>query len=112
MTDHSAVFKRHILKPFFMVSLINVCAGFNKSAVQSVVGQWKQVAVNAYCTHEAIQNSHGHLQTVMEMPKVDATEDFHSNNTFVATILPKAKESYTPAPGRLLEIRYYYCKWR
>jgi hypothetical protein len=67
-------------------------ACINKSAAQSVVGKWKQVSVKRYWTPEAVQNSHGHLQAVMEMPKVDAIEELNADNTFVETITSEGKK--------------------
>jgi hypothetical protein len=92
MLNNTAITKKNILRPFLLVFLLTLCAGFNQSAAQSVVGQWKQVSVKAYCTPEAVKNSQGHLQAIMEMPKVDATEDFHSDNTFVETINSEGKK--------------------
>ena len=39
-----------------------------------------------YCTADAVKNSHGHLQEVMDMPKVDAVDEFKSDHTLVETI--------------------------
>ena len=91
MLIHTAIIKKNILKTVFLFFLFNLFAGIIKTFAQSVVGQWKQVSVKAYCTPEAIQHSHGHLQAVMEMPKVDATEEFHSDNSFVETIHSEGK---------------------
>lgn len=92
MLNHTAIIKKNIFKSFFLIFMFTLCVGFNQSAAQSVVGQWKQVSIKGYCTPEAIQNSHGNLQAVMEMPKVDATEDFHSDNTFIETINSEGKK--------------------
>lgn len=92
MLKHTGNIKKNIFKPFFLFFLLHLCMSFNQSAGQSVVGQWKQVSVKAYCTPEAVQNSHGHLQAVMEMPKVDATEDFRSDKSFVETITTEGKK--------------------
>ena len=39
-----------------------------------------------YCTADAVKNSHGHLQEVMDMPKVDVVDEFKSDNTLTETI--------------------------
>ena len=93
MTNHSAAITKYNSKSFFIVFLFAVFGGFTTCTAQSVVGQWKQVSIKAYCTPEAVQNSHVHLKEVMEMPKVDAIEDFHADNTFVETIMSEGKKT-------------------
>ena len=60
--------------------------GFSKCDAQSVLGKWKQVSGKNYFTPEAVRKSHGHLQNVMEMSKVEAIDDFHADNTLIETI--------------------------
>ena len=92
MANYFVIINKLVSKFLLLVFLFNGLAGFNKSDAQSVVGKWKQVSVKGYCTPEAVQNSHGHLQAVMEMPKVDAIEEFNSDNSFVETITSEGKK--------------------
>jgi hypothetical protein len=66
--------------------IVVVFFGFTNCAAQSVVGKWKQVSGKNYFTAEAVKKSHGHLQDVMEMSKVDAIDDFRADNTLIETI--------------------------
>ena len=58
----------------------------NHCEAQSIVGKWQQVSGKMYCTPDAVKNSHGHLQDVMEMPKVEAMDEFKADNTLIETI--------------------------
>jgi Lipocalin-like domain len=79
----------------FLVVLIAGSLVCNISYGQSVVGKWKQVSGKMYCTPEAVKNSHGHLQEVMDMPKVDAVDDFKSDHTLTETINSGATKTST-----------------
>jgi hypothetical protein len=57
-----------------------------RADAQSIVGRWKQVSAKMYCAPDAVKNSHGHLQAVMDMPEVDAVDEFRADNTLVETI--------------------------
>jgi hypothetical protein len=60
--------------------------GILRCDAQSIVGKWKQVSAKMYCTPDAVKNSHGHLQDVMDMPKVEAVDEFKADNTLIETI--------------------------
>jgi hypothetical protein len=77
----------------FMVksSLVLACFVFGFSSLtkgnaQGIVGKWKQVSAKMFCTPDAVKNSHGHLKDVMDMPKVEAMDEFKSDNTLTETI--------------------------
>jgi hypothetical protein len=53
---------------------------------QSVTGKWKQVSAKMYCTPEAVERSHGHMKDIMDMPAVDATDEFNKDNTLTEII--------------------------
>ena len=79
--------KRNLIsKAFCLTSFLTVFAGILNCNAQSIVGKWKQVSGKMYCTAEAVKNSHGHLTEVMDMPKVDAVDEFKSDHTLVETI--------------------------
>ena len=79
--------KRNLIsKAFCLTSLLMVFTGILHCQAQSIVGKWKQVSGKMYCTAEAVKNSHGHLTEVMDMPKVDAVDEFKSDHTLVETI--------------------------
>jgi len=61
-------------------------SSFTKCDAQGIVGNWKQVSAKMFCTPDAVKNSHGHLQDVMEMPKVEAVDEFKEDNTLIETI--------------------------
>lgn len=72
---------------FIYIFLIGLSSlGFNYSFGQSIVGKWKQVSGKMYCSPDAVKNSHGHLQDVMDMPKVEAVDEFRSDHTLTETI--------------------------
>ncbi len=75
--------------------IVFVFFSFTNCEAQSVVGKWKQVSGKNYLTPEAVKNSHGHLQAVMEMRKVDAIDDFHSDNTLIETITSEGTKTTT-----------------
>jgi hypothetical protein len=71
------------------VVLLSVCLmGFTAAGIQaqSIIGKWKQVSAKMYCTPDAVKNSHGHMQEVMDMPKVNAVDEFKSDHSLVETI--------------------------
>ena len=70
-------------------------AGIFQCDAQSVVGKWKQVSAKMYCSPDAVKNSHGHMQEVMDMPKVDAVDEFKSDNTLIETIISGMTKSTT-----------------
>src|SRR5664279_439003 len=39
-----------------------------------------------FCDAGAVKKSHGHLQSVMDMPKVDAVDEFKTDHTLIETI--------------------------
>ncbi|HZZ76064.1 MAG TPA: lipocalin family protein [Puia sp.] len=72
---------------FFLLTICLIgLAGMMRSDAQSIVGKWKQVSGKMYCTADAVKNSHGHLQEVMEMPKADVVDEFKSDHTLTETI--------------------------
>jgi hypothetical protein len=60
---------------------------------QSIVGKWKQVSGKMFCDADAVKKSHGHLQDVMDMPKVDAVDEFKSDHTLTETITTGATKT-------------------
>jgi hypothetical protein len=80
-------FKRNIIsKAFLLTACLTGFAGIMHCDAQSIVGKWKQISGKMYCTADAVKKSHGHLQEVMDMPKVDAVDEFKSDHTLVETI--------------------------
>jgi hypothetical protein len=80
-------FKTNIIsKVFLLTSCLTGFAGMMQCDAQSIVGKWKQISGKMYCTPDAVKNSHGHLQEVMDMPKVDAVDEFKSDHTLTETI--------------------------
>ena len=75
-----------IKKTFILFNCLIGFTGIKYSDAQSIVGKWKQVSGKMYCTPNAVQNSHGHLQPVMDMPKVEAFDEFKADNTLIETI--------------------------
>ena len=83
----SISFKRNMIsKAFLLTSCLTGFAGMMRCDAQSIVGKWKQVSGKMYCSADAVKSSHGHLQEVMDMPKVDAVDEFKSDHTLVETI--------------------------
>ena len=78
--------KNMISRAFLLTSFLSGFAGIIYCDAQSIVGKWKQTSGKMYCTADAVKNSHGHLQEVMEMPKVDAVDEFKSDHTLIETI--------------------------
>jgi hypothetical protein len=74
--------KKSVINFIFLFALIS----FTHCDAQSIVGKWSQVSGKMYCTPEAVQKSHGHLQAVMDMPKVEAVDEFKENKTLIETI--------------------------
>ena len=70
---------------FSPLIFIYSCAG------QSIVGKWKQISGKMYCTPEGIVKSHGHMKEIMDMPKIDAVDEFRSDNTLIETITSGGK---------------------
>jgi hypothetical protein len=80
-------FKTNIIgRAFLLTSCLAVFTGILRCDAQNIVGKWKQVSGKMYCSADAVKNSHGHLQEVMEMPKVDAVDEFKSDHTLIETI--------------------------
>jgi len=80
-------FKTEILsKAFFLITCLTGFAGMIRCDAQSIVGKWKQVSGKMFCDADAVKKSHGHLQEVMDMPKVDAVDEFKSDHTLIETI--------------------------
>jgi hypothetical protein len=80
-------FKTDIVsKAFLLITSLTGFAGMTQCAAQSIVGKWKQISGKMYCTADAVKNSHGHLQEVMEMPKADVVDEFKSDHTLTETI--------------------------
>ncbi len=75
-----------ISKVFLLTSCLTGFAGMMHCDAQSIIGKWKQISGKMYCTPDAVKNSHGHLQEVMDMPKVDAVDEFKSDHTLTETI--------------------------
>jgi hypothetical protein len=82
-----------ISKFFLLTSFLLGFAGMMRCDAQSIVGKWKQVSGKMYCSADAVKNSHGHLQEVMDMPKVDATDEFKSDHTLIETITTGATKN-------------------
>ena len=78
--------KSLISRAFLLTSCLSGFAGIMHCDAQSIVGKWKQISGKMYCTADAVKNSHGHLQEVMDMPKVDAVDEFKSDHTLTETI--------------------------
>jgi Lipocalin-like domain len=80
-------FKTDIIsKAFLLTACLAGFAGVMRCDAQSIVGKWKQISGKMYCTADAVKNSHGHLQEVMDMPKVDVVDEFKSDHTLTETI--------------------------
>jgi hypothetical protein len=87
-------FKTDIIsKAFLLTSCLTGFAGMMYCDAQSIVGKWKQISGKMYCSADAVKNSHGHLQDVMEMPKVDAVDEFKSDHTLIETITTGATKT-------------------
>jgi hypothetical protein len=74
------------LPKFFPVVLSLLFTNFGNCMAQSVIGKWKQVSGKMYCTPEAVERSHGHMKDIMDMPAVDATDEFNKDNTLTEII--------------------------
>jgi hypothetical protein len=87
-------FKTNIIsRAFLLTSCLMGFAAMVRCDAQSIVGKWKQVSGKMYCSPDAVKNSHGHLQDVMDMPKVDATDEFKSDHTLIETITTGATKT-------------------
>jgi hypothetical protein len=87
-------FKTDIIsKAFLLTSCLMGFAGTMRCDAQSIVGKWKQVSGKMFCSPDAVKNSHGHLQEVMDMPKVDAVDEFKSDHTLTETITTGATKT-------------------
>ena len=75
-----------ISKAILLTACLTGFAGMIHCDAQSIVGKWKQISGKMYCTADAVKNSHGHLQEVMEMPKADVVDEFKSDHTLIETI--------------------------
>jgi hypothetical protein len=78
--------KHRISKTLFLIFCMSGFAGIIRCDAQSIIGKWKQISGKMYCSPDAVKNSHGHLQEVMDMPKVDAVDEFKSDHTLIETI--------------------------
>jgi hypothetical protein len=74
------------IKATILSSCLLLFTFIQQVAAQSIVGKWKQVSAKMFCTPEAVKNSHGHLQEVMDMPKVEAVDEFKADKTLIETI--------------------------
>ena len=80
-------FKKNLIsRAFLLTSCLSGFAGIMHCDAQSIVGKWKQISGKMYCSADAVKNSHGHMQEVMDMPKVDAVDEFKSDHTLTETI--------------------------
>ncbi len=84
-----------INKVFILAVAITAFAGISKSYGQSVIGKWKQLTGKTFMTPEAVKNSHGHLQDVMDMTKIDAIDEFKSDHTLIQTVTSGSVKSNT-----------------
>ena len=82
-----------IKKAFILFNSLIGFAGIKYCNAQSIVGKWKQISGKMYCTPNAVQNSHGHLQPVMDMPKVEAVDEFKADKTLIETITSGATKT-------------------
>jgi len=80
-------------KTILLTSCLIGLTAMMRCDAQSIVGKWKQVSGKMYCTPDAVKNSHGHLQDVMDMPKVDAVDEFKSDHTLTETITTGATKT-------------------
>ncbi|HEV3249856.1 MAG TPA: hypothetical protein VGZ71_02835 [Puia sp.] len=76
----------HLRKVVLLTCCLSGFAAIQQCYAQSLVGKWKQVSGKMFCTPEAVKKSHGHLQEVMDMPKVEAVDEFKADNTLTETI--------------------------
>jgi hypothetical protein len=88
-------FKIVCLRNILLLSTFLTGLGFKDCDAQSIEGKWKQVSGKMYCTPDAVKNSHGHLQNVMDMPKVDAIDEFKSDHTLTETIVSGTTKTST-----------------
>ena len=80
-------FKKSLLsRAFLLTGCLLGFAGIIHCNAQSILGKWKQISGKMYCTADAVTKSHGHLHEVMDMPKVDAVDEFKSDHTLTETI--------------------------
>ena len=82
-----------IKKTFILFNCLIGLAGIKYCNAQSIVGKWKQISGKMYCTPDAVRNSHGHLQPVMDMPKVEAVDEFKADKTLIETITSGATKT-------------------
>ncbi len=80
-------------KTVMLVCGLTVFAGIRHGVSQSIVGKWKEVSAKMFCTPDAVKNSHGHLQDVMDMPKVEAVDEFKADKTLTETITSGATKT-------------------
>ena len=86
-------FKTILRKTILLTSCLIGLTAMMHCDAQSIVGKWKQVSGKMYCTPDVVKNSHGHLQDVMDMPKVDAVDEFKSDHTLTETITTGATKT-------------------
>ena len=79
-------FRIQPLKAGILIIFSSLFTGIIPCDAQSIVGKWKQVSGRMFCTPEAVAKSNGHMQAIMQMPKIDAVDEFKSDNTLVETI--------------------------
>jgi hypothetical protein len=82
-----------VIKTILMACCLTSFSGVANCFGQGIVGKWKQISGKMYCTADAVKTSHGHLQEVMDMPKVDAVDDFKSDHTLIETITTGATKT-------------------
>jgi hypothetical protein len=80
-------------KAFILIICLNGFAGIICCKAQSIVGKWKQISGKMYCTPDAVKNSRGHLQPIMDMPKVEAVDEFKADKTLIETITSGATKT-------------------
>ena len=88
-TSFGTIVSKTILLTFCLMGF----AGLMRCDAQSILGKWKQVSGKMFCDADAVKKSHGHLQDVMDMPKVDAVDEFKSDHTLTETIITGATKT-------------------
>jgi hypothetical protein len=88
-----------IKKAFIIFNCLIGLAGIKYCNAQSIVGKWKQISGKMYCTPVAVQNSHGHLQPVMDMPKVEAITSGGTKTSNTGTWSMSGKTVTVSIPG-------------
>ncbi len=96
MKTKSSIFMAFILKLLLVVTcFVFGFSSLSKCDAQGIVGKWRQVSGKMFCTPDAVKNSHGHLQDVMDMPKVEAVDEFKADKTLTETITSGTTKTVT-----------------